>query len=115
MLQIRTKSIPCSGSTPDGGGLFGYYVSSDGETFEFACCGDGPGGPWEVDMNPNILGWSGDGSGDGGQYYYDSTHGASPTDADKQFSAGISVWRTEDSGENWSLNGHWVTWSGEFT
>ena len=33
----------CSGSTPDGGGLFGYYVSSDsGETFEFSCCGDGP-------------------------------------------------------------------------
>ncbi len=106
----------CSGSTPDGGGLFGYYVSSDaGETFEFACCGDGPGGPWEVDINPNILGWSGDGSGDGGQYYYDLAHGASPTDADKQFSAGISVWRTEDSGENWSLNGHWVTWSGDFT
>ena len=106
----------CSGSTPDGGGLFGYYVSSDsGETFEFSCCGDGPGGPWEVDTNPNILGWSSDGSGDGGQYYYDLAHGASPTDPNKQFSAGISVWRTENTGESWSLNAHWVTWSGEFT
>ncbi len=106
----------CSGSTPDGGGLFGYYVSYDeGETFEFSCCGDGPGGPWEVGVNPNILGWSGDGSGDGGQYYYDLAHGASPTDPEKQFSAGISVWRTENSGADWSLNAHWVTWSGEFT
>jgi len=106
----------CSGSTPDGGGLFGYYVSYDeGESFEFSCCGDGPGGPWEVEVNPNILGWSGDGSGDGGQYYYDLAHGASPTDPEKQFSAGISVWRTENSGTDWSLNAHWVTWSGEFT
>ena len=81
----------CSGSTSDGGGLFGYYVSYDeGLTFNFECCGDGPGGPWEEGTNPNILGWSGDGTGDGGQYYYDLAHGASPTDADKQFSAGIS-------------------------
>ena len=106
----------CSGSTPDGGGLFGYYVSYDsGETFEFSCCGDGPGGPWEPSVNPNILGWSGDGGGDGGQYYYDLAHGASPTDAEKQFSAGISVWRTENSGMDWTINAHWVTWSEEFT
>ena len=106
----------CSGSTNEGEGMFGYYVSYDeGLTFDFECCGDGPGGPWEEGTNPNILGWSGDGTGDGGQYYYDLAHGASPTDADKQFSAGISVWRTEDNGSNWSLNAHWVTWSGEFT
>ena len=106
----------CSGSTSDGGGLFGYYVSYDeGESFEFSCCGDGPGGPWVVEVNPNILGWSGDGSGDGGQYYYDLAHGASPTDPEKQFSAGISVWRTENSGADWSLNAHWVTWAGDYT
>ena len=110
----------CSGSSDGLGGMYGYYVSHDaGETFGYACCGDGPVGgvsnEWVEGINPNILGWSGDGTGDGGQYYYDLAHGASPTNPNKQFSAGISVWRTEDEGASWSLNAHWVTWSGEFT
>ena len=41
--------------------------------------------------------------------------GASPTDANKQFAAGICVWRTESAGASWDLNAHWVTWAGEFT
>ena len=105
-----------AGETPEGGGLYGYYVSHDaGETFEMACCGDMPGGPWLAETNPNILGWGEDGSSDGGQYYYDLALGASPTDANKQFGAGICVWRTESAGESWDLNAHWVTWAGEFT
>ncbi len=105
-----------AGETPEGGGLYGYYVSYDaGETFEMACCGDSPGGPWLAETNPNILGWGEDGSSDGGQYYYDLALGASPTDVNKQFGAGICVWRTESAGESWDLNAHWVTWAGEFT
>ena len=108
--------VLAAGSTPDGGGLYGMYHSYDaGETFEFMCCGDGPSGPWEAGTNPNILGWSEDGSGDGGQYYYDLALDVSPTDADRQFAAGICVWRSENGGSDWSLNGHWVTWAGEFT
>ena len=108
--------VLAAGSTPDGGGLYGMYQSYDaGETFEFMCCGDGPSGPWEAGTNPNILGWSEDGSGDGGQYYYDLALDVSPTDADRQFAAGICVWRSENGGSDWSLNGHWVTWAGEFT
>ena len=108
--------VLASGDTPDGGGLYGYYVSHDaGSTFEMACCGDAPGGPWIAEENPNILGWGEDGSSDGGQYYYDLALGASPTDASKQFAAGICVWRTETGGEDWDLNAHWVTWAGEFT
>ncbi|HIO16116.1 MAG TPA: hypothetical protein EYN19_04645, partial [Flavobacteriales bacterium] len=105
-----------AGETAEGGGLYGYYVSNDaGVTFTQACCGDGPGGPWLAEENPNILGWGEDGSSDGGQYYYDLALGASPTDASKQFAAGICVWRTENGGGNWDLNAHWVTWAGEFT
>ena len=108
--------VLAAGSTPDGGGLYGMYQSYDaGETFDFMCCGDGPSGPWEAGTNPNILGWSEDGSGDGGQYYYDLALDVSPTDADRQFAAGICVWRSENGGSDWLLNGHWVTWAGEFT
>ena len=108
--------VLASGSTDNGGGLFGMYKSVDaGETFEFICCGSGPGGPWAADTNPNILGWSEDGTGDGGQYYYDLALDISPTDANRQFAAGICVWRSENGGADWDLNGHWVTWAGEFT
>ena len=108
--------VLAAGSTAEGGGLYGHYVSNDaGLTFEFTCCGAGPGGPWAAETNPNILGWSEDGTGDGGQYYYDLALDVSPTDADRQFAAGICVWRTLDGGQDWSLNGHWVTWAGEFT
>ncbi|MGB0179883.1 MAG: hypothetical protein ACPF8U_07485, partial [Flavobacteriales bacterium] len=108
--------VLAAGETDNGGGLYGMYQSFDsGESFEFMCCGDGPGGPWEAGVNPNILGWSEDGSGDGGQYYYDLALDVSPTDPDRQFAAGICVWRSESGGVDWSLNGHWVTWAGEFT
>lgn len=108
--------ILAAGSTPEGGGLYGYYTSSDaGLTFETACCGDAPGGPFAADTNPNLLGWSEDGSGEGGQFYYDLALDVSPTDPDRQFAAGINVWRTLTGGSSWSLNAHWVTWVGEFT
>lgn len=105
-----------AGSTPDGGGLYGYYVSTDaGTTFTQQCCGDAPGGPYAADTNPNLLGWSEDGSGEGGQFYYDLALDLSPTDPDRHFGAGINVWRTLNGGSSWSLNAHWVTWAGEFT
>jgi PKD repeat protein len=79
------------------------------------CCGDQPAGPPVAIDNPNTLGWSGDGSGDGGQYYYDLGLDVSPTDPDRMFSAGISVWRSENGGADWEINAHWVTWATELT
>lgn len=109
-------AVLAAGTTPDGAGLYGLYVSEDGgENFGQTCCGDGPGGPWSPEENPNILGWSEDGSGDGGQFYYDLALGLSPDTPDRWMAAGINVWRSLDNGENWDLNGHWVTWAGEFT
>ncbi|MCB0759970.1 MAG: T9SS type A sorting domain-containing protein [Flavobacteriales bacterium] len=108
--------VLASGSENGGSGLYGIYISEDmGDTFTFQCCGDSPAGVPEAANNPNTLGWSEDGSGDGGQYYYDLGLDVSPTQPDLLFSAGICVWRSADAGQNWSLNGHWVTWAGEFT
>ncbi|MGF1565222.1 MAG: choice-of-anchor J domain-containing protein [Flavobacteriales bacterium] len=108
--------VLAAGSINNVGGLYGIYVSNDGgDSFEFQCCGNGPGGPYNASNNPNTLGWSEDGSEDGGQVYYDLALDASPTDPDRLFSGGIIVWRSENAGEDWSMNAHWVTWVGEFT
>jgi photosystem II stability/assembly factor-like uncharacterized protein len=108
--------VLASGNADGFGGLFGIYKSTDmGDTFAYQCCGTGPGGEPAIDTNPNLLGWSEGGEGDGGQYYYDLASAVSPTDPELMYAAGINVWRSEDSGSSWILNGHWVTWAGEFT
>jgi PKD repeat protein len=105
-----------AGEANGGSGLYGIYISNDaGLSWNFQCCGTGPAGIPAENTNPNILGWSGDGSGDGGQYYYDLALDASPSNANRIFGAGISVWRSLNAGQNWELNGHWVTWAGENT
>ncbi len=104
-----------SGAVSGDGGLYGYYKSSDsGESFTFECCGGSPVGTATA-SNPNMLGWSELGDEEGGQYYYDLAFGASPTDPDRVFGAGINVWRSTDGGTNWEINAHWVTWVGANT
>lgn len=96
-------------------GLYGTYRSSDaGETFSFDCCGTGPGGT-ATPGNPNILGYSEDGSASGGQYYYDLAIGIDPDNANKIFASGIDVWRSENGGATWEINAHWVTWVSALT
>lgn len=102
--------ILASGDVGLDGGLYGIYKSTDaGESFTFECCDGSPVGTPTV-TNPNILGWSEDGTGAGGQYYYDLALGASPTDATRLFGAGINIWRSLNGGADWTINGHWVTW-----
>ncbi len=107
--------VLATGEANGGSGLYGIYKSTDaGESFTFECCGTGPGGPAST-TNKNIVGYAFDGSNSGGQYYYDLGLGASPTDPEKVFAAGISVNRSEDGGSSWETNGHWVTWVGANT
>lgn len=96
-------------------GFYGQYTSVNaGESFSFTCCGGGAGGTYSV-SNPNMMGWSEDGSEEGGQVYYDLAAAVSPTNAQLMYGAGINVWRSENAGQNWELNAHWVTWVGTHT
>ncbi|MDX2359300.1 MAG: T9SS type A sorting domain-containing protein [Crocinitomicaceae bacterium] len=104
-----------AGKVNGDGGLYGFYKSVDaGENFTFECCDGAPGGVATV-TNPNMLGYAEEGDDEGGQYYYDLSVAASPTDADRVFGCGINVWRSLDAGNNWEINAHWVTWVGANT
>lgn len=96
-----------SGEMNGGSGLVGVYKSIDeGETWTFECCGGMEGGPASI-SNPNMLGWAKDGSTDGGQYYYDLTCAASPTNADEIHIAGIQRWFSTDGGKTFVCPAKW--------
>lgn len=78
-------------------GLRGIYKSTDnGLNFTLI-----------TGSNPNMLDWSTDGSGTGGQGWYDLALAVNPLDADEIWLGGINVWNTTNGGSSWQLKGHW--------
>lgn len=57
--------------------------------------------------SPNILDWSCDGSGSGGQAWYDLEIAADPQNADLIFTGGVNVWKSNNGGQSWEITGHW--------
>lgn len=98
-----------SGEVNGGSGLAGIYKSTDaGENFNFVCCGTGIGGI-HSSTNKNILGYNGDLTASGGQYYYDLALDVSPTNTNRILAGGIMVTKSLDGGASWTRNNHWVT------
>lgn len=56
---------------------------------------------------PNILDWSCDGSGSGGQAWYDLEIAADPVNPELIFVGGVDVWKSYDGGQSWQITGHW--------
>ena len=78
-------------------GLYGVYKSTDsGDTFEQV-----------AGSSPNMLGWNSDGTGGGGQGWYDLCIAVSPTNADLVLVGGVNTWRTTDGGSSWNIVNHW--------
>jgi PKD repeat protein len=57
---------------------------------------------------PNIFDWSANGSGTGGQGWYDIAIDASPTNPDEIVAGGVNSWKSTNGGANWTLNTHWT-------
>jgi photosystem II stability/assembly factor-like uncharacterized protein len=96
-----------TGKAAGGEGLYGFYRSEDaGETWTHYCCGTGPGGLAAVD-NINVMGYSTDGTDDGGQYYYDLAIAADQINPDKVHVAGIMQWISTDAGNNFTCVNSW--------
>ncbi|MFZ4411688.1 MAG: VPS10 domain-containing protein [Bacteroidales bacterium] len=56
---------------------------------------------------PNLLDWSTDGSGSGGQAWYDLSIAASPINAEEIYIGGVNIWKSSNGGSNFSLSAHW--------
>jgi PKD repeat protein len=61
----------------------------------------------EKSHSPNIMDWSCDGSGTGGQAWYDLEIAVDPTNENIIYSGGVDTWKSTNSGVNWTINSHW--------
>ena len=59
----------------------------------------------------NLLGWYSDGSGDGGQGWYDLSIASSPTDSNTVLIGGVNSQISTDGGETWSCSNCWTSYS----
>ncbi len=77
-------------------GFKGLYRSSDaGLTFTTRS------------TSPNIMDWSCDGSGSGGQGWYDLSIAADPINGEIIYTGGVDVWKSTNGGSTWTINSHW--------
>lgn len=91
----------CSDNSKDSG-FGGLYRSVDG------------GKTWVRRSNtPNILSHSVDGSGTGGQGWYDLTIGCSYKQPNHIVIGGVNIWRSTDGGTTWEISAHWYGANGK--
>lgn len=84
----------CSSSS--GSGYNGVYRSTNqGSTFSLQS------------NSPNLLGYAADGSGSGGQGWYDLAFTADPADASILYVGGVNTWKSTNGGSTWTLKSHW--------
>ena len=77
-------------------GYGGVYRSTNGGT------------NWSLmSSTPNIMGWSNNGSGSGGQAWYDLSIACDPNQENTIYVGGVNIWKSTNGGSTWSCVGHW--------
>jgi PKD repeat protein len=56
----------------------------------------------------NMLGWNCDGTGTGGQGWYDLCLAADPNNAAILYLGGVNTWKSTNSGSGWSISNMWT-------
>ena len=83
--------------------IYALYSASDYSFHGIYKSIDG-GDNWNLQSNsPNILGRDTDGTGTGGQSWYDLSLGVSNNDENHLFVGGINLWESTDGGVNWNI------------
>lgn len=61
---------------------------------------------------PNIMGYELNGSGTGGQGWYDNCIAANPNNANEIYIGGINIWKSTNGGVNWTIKTFWYFQNG---
>ncbi|MEI7895801.1 MAG: T9SS type A sorting domain-containing protein [bacterium] len=86
-----------------------YYLQSDGSSgFKGLYRSTDAGLTFTTrSTTPNIMDWSCDGSGTGGQGWYDLSLAADPVNAEVIYTGGVDIWKSTNGGTTWAINAHW--------
>jgi len=100
------KAIVAASDATNMFGLYGIFNSTDtGKTFTQiftpADCSSG---------TQNLLSFNPDGSGCGGQGFYDLTLAISPTNANLVYCGGVNGWQSTDGGTTWQIMDQWANY-----
>ena len=96
----------------DNDGLSGIYNSSDtGKTFTEIYTPTGTPSTCDT-FHGNLLSFNSDGTGCGGQGFYDLPIALSPTNADSVFLGGVNMVCSANGGTSWSVVNQWVDYEG---
>jgi hypothetical protein len=87
----------CANTSYGLGGL--WYSNNSGASFTQYYTGN---------CSNNLLHNSFNGSGCGGQGYYDLAYAINPSNSNDKWLGGINTWRSTDGGANWALNNIWT-------
>ncbi len=81
--------------------------SADNGFHSFMVLNANPSNEFEVraiyNNSPNILGWSLNGQGSGGQGFYDLAIAVNPQNENEIYTGGINIWKSTNGGSNWTL------------
>lgn len=105
--QINRLSLAVSAVTPD----YVYVLAGEEATsgYRGTYFSDNTGLSFtEQSAQPNIMGYSTDGSSSGGQSWFDIALAASQTNPFRIVTGGINVWRSNNAGVDYSPQSHWV-------
>ncbi len=84
--------------------IYALYSASD-YSFHALYKSSNAGDTWTMQSNsPNILAWDTDGTGSGGQAWYDLSLGVAPNNENLVYVGGVNIWRSDDSGLTWDID-----------
>jgi len=96
---------PLIAVTPDNPNVIYALFSASDYSFHGLYKSSDAGDNWTLQSNsPNILGRETDGSGSGGQSWYDLSLAVSTDNENLLYVGGINLWKTINGGQNWTIN-----------
>jgi gliding motility-associated-like protein len=86
-----------------------YFLETSGSVFKGMYRSTDKGNNFSTQSTtPNIMDYSNNGSGSGGQAWYDLDVAADPNNKDVVYSCGVNIFKSIIGGSTWTINAHWV-------